>query len=163
MDDKQAEKTATDIRNLGVKSIAAKTDLTNWENAQDTVQRGLSEFGSIDILVNNTGWAMDRLFVDKPRSEREQEVAINFWGFINGIRAVIDHMIERKQGSIVSIGSDAGRMGEYREAVYVGCKGGIIALIKAIARENGRYRIRLNFICPRLTPGKLDECSDKSL
>lgn len=162
-DDNQAEKTAADIRNLGVKGIAAKTDVTNWENVQDTVQRGLGEFGSIDILVNNAGWAMDRLFVDKPRSEWEQEVAINFWGVINGIKAVIDHMIERKQGSIISIGSDAGRMGEYREAVYAGCKGGVIALTKAVARENGRYGIRLNVVCPGLTPGKLDECGDKSL
>jgi len=162
-DEAQAEKTVADIKKLGVKGIAAKTDVTDWDSVQGTVKRALDELGSIDILVNNAGWAMDRLFVEKPRTEWEQEIAINYWGVINGIKAVLDHMIERKQGSIVSIGSDAGRMGEYREAVYAGCKGGVIALTKAIARENGRFGIRLNVVCPGLTPGKLDDCGEKSL
>ncbi|MDY7034431.1 MAG: SDR family oxidoreductase [Thermodesulfobacteriota bacterium] len=162
-DEKQAEKTGADIKNLGVKGRAVKTDVTDWDSVQNTVKKGLEEFGSIDILVNNAGWAMDRLFVEKPRNEWEQEIAINYWGVINGIRAVLDHMIERKQGSIVSIGSDAGRMGEYREAVYAGCKGGIIALTKAIARENGRFGIRLNVVCPGLTPGRLEDSGVKSL
>ncbi len=162
-DDQQAEKTASDITKLGVKGLAVKTDVTSWDSVQDTVKKAIDELGSIDILVNNAGWAVDRLFTEKPRSEWEQEVAINYWGVINGIRAVLDHMIERKTGSIVSIGSDAGRMGEYREAVYAGCKGGVIALTKAVARENGRFGIRLNVVCPGLTPGKLDDCGEKSL
>ena len=162
-DEKQAEKTAAEIKKLGVKGIAVKTDVSDWDSIQNTVKKALEAFGSIDVLVNNAGWAVDRLFVEKPRSEWEKEIAINYWGVINGIRAVIDHMIERKQGSIVSIGSDAGRMGEYREAVYAGCKGGVIALTKAVARENGRFGIRLNVVCPGLTPGKLEECGEKSL
>lgn len=162
-DEKQAEKTGADIAKLGVKGVATKTDVADWESVQSTVKKAIDELGSVDVLVNNAGWAMDRLFVDKPRSEWEKEIAINYWGVINGIRAVLDHMIERKQGSIVSIGSDAGRMGEYREAVYAGCKGGVIALTKAVARENGRFGIRLNVVCHGLTPGKLDECGEKSL
>ncbi|MEW6615517.1 MAG: SDR family oxidoreductase [Thermodesulfobacteriota bacterium] len=162
-DEKQAEKTAGDIKNLGVKGIAVKTDVSDWNSVQNTVKKALEEFGSIDILINNAGWAVDRLFVEKPRSEWEKEISINYWGVINGIRAVLDHMIERKQGSIISIGSDAGRMGEYREAVYAGCKGGVIALTKTIARENGRFGIRLNVVCPGLTPGRLEDCGEMSL
>ncbi|MFH1624020.1 MAG: SDR family oxidoreductase [Pseudomonadota bacterium] len=162
-DDKQGEKTADDIRKRGVKGIAVKTDVTNWDSVQNTVKRALDELGSVDILVNNAGWCMDRLFMEKPRSEWEQEIAINYWGVINGIRAVLDHMTERKAGSIISIGSDAGRMGEFREAVYAGCKGGVIALTKAVAREVGRFGIRLNVVCPGLTPGRTEECGEKSL
>jgi 2-hydroxycyclohexanecarboxyl-CoA dehydrogenase len=70
---------------------------------------------------------------------------------INCTRAVLDGMIARKAGAIVSMGSDAGRMGEFREAVYGACKAGVIALSKSLAREVGRHGIRLNVVCPGMT------------
>ena len=106
--------------------------------------------GSVDVLVNNVGWTIDRLFIDKSRDEHVKEVDVNLWGAINCIHSVLPHMIERQQGAVVSISSDAGRMGEYREAVYSACKAGIIALSKSLARETGRYGIRFNMVCPGL-------------
>ena len=114
------------------------------------VDSSIAQFGGVDVLVNNVGWTMDRLFVDKPRAEWEREVNVNLWGAINCFDAAVPHMVERQSGCIVSMSSDAGRMGEYREAVYSACKGGIIALSKAIARETGRYGIRANVVCPGL-------------
>ena len=93
---------------------------------------------------------------DKPREEWEREIAIDFWGFINFTRAVLDPMIERGYGRIVSIGSDAGRIGEWREAVYSGTKAGVIAMSKAIARKSGAHNITLNVVCPGFTPGTAD-------
>jgi len=162
-DEPQAQKTLEDAKGYGVKGIAIKTDVSDWDDVQQMVRKGLDEFGSIDILVNNAGWARDRLFIEKPREEWEKEISINYWGVINCIRAVLDHMIERRKGSIVSIGSDAGRMGEYREAVYAGCKAAVIALTKAIAREVGRFGIRLNVVCPGLTPGGPEDSGEMSL
>ena len=73
-------------------------------------------------------------------------------------------MIERQSGSIVSISSDAGRMGEYREAVYSACKAGIIALNKSVARETGRYGIRLNVVCPGVVvPPQEESISEESM
>jgi len=60
-------------------------------------------------------------------------------------------MINQKSGNIVNISSDAGRVGEYKEAVYSACKAGTIALTKSLAKEVGKYNIRLNVICPGLT------------
>ena len=60
-------------------------------------------------------------------------------------------MMERTYGKIISIGSDAGRVGEYNEAVYGACKGGVITLSKALAREFGKYKLNLNVVCPGLT------------
>ena len=104
----------------------------------------------MDVLVNNVGWTIDRLFMDKARDEHVKEVDVNLWGAINCIQAVLPHMIERQSGAVVSISSDAGRMGEYREAVYSACKAGVIALSKSLARETGRYGLRLNMVCPGL-------------
>src|SRR5258708_34334347 len=108
----------------------------------------LASMGGVDVLVNCAGWTIDRLFMEKPRSEWEREIAIDTWGFINSVRAVLEPMIERGYGRIVSIGSDAGRIGEWREAVYSGTKASVIAMSKAIAREVGKHGITLNVVCP---------------
>ena len=113
--------------------------------------------GKVDVLVNNVGWTYDRLFIEKDRAEWEKEVQLNLWGMINCTRAVLDGMIARKAGAIVSMGSDAGRMGEFREAVYGACKAGVIALSKSLAREVGRHGIRLNVVCPGMTIPDSDE------
>ncbi len=151
IDEFQGQKVAKEADILGGKTIAIKSDVTNVDSVDAMVKEALAKFGNIDILVNNVGWGMDRLFIEKPRAEWEKEVKINFWGVINCTRAVLDHMVERKCGKIVSIASDAGRMGEYREAVYSGCKGGVIAMSKSLARELGRYSININVVCPGLT------------
>ena len=85
------------------------------------------------------------------------------WGFINATRAVLDHMIERGSGRIVSIGSDAGRIGEWREAVYSGTKAGVIAMSKAIAKEVGKHGITLNVVCPGFTPGDPEASGEDSI
>ena len=69
-----------------------------------------SRHGKVDVLVNNVGWTYDRLFMEKTREEWDKEVQLNLWGMINCTRAVLDGMIEKKLGAIVSMGSDAGRM-----------------------------------------------------
>ncbi len=164
IDESQAKKVATEANALGGSTIVIKTDVTDWDSVQAMVKQALEKFGKIDILVNVVGWVMDRLFIEKPREEWDKEIKRNFWSDINCIRAVVDHMIERKYGKIVSIGSDAGRMGEFREAVYAGCKGGVIAMSKSLAKELGRYGINVNVICPALTlPESSGEVSKESM
>ena len=126
------------------------TDVTDPEKVARMIKTAIGEFGPIDVLVNNVGWTIDRLFMEKPRHEWEREVQVNLWGAINCIHGVLPGMIEKESGSIVCISSDAGRMGEYREAVYSACKAGVIALTKSVARETGRYGLRLNVVCPGL-------------
>jgi 2-hydroxycyclohexanecarboxyl-CoA dehydrogenase len=151
IDELQGQKVAKKANTLGGRAIVIKTDVTDVISVAAMVKEALAEFGNIDILVNNVGWSMRRLFIEKPREEWEKEVNINFWGVINCTRAVLGHMLERKHGKIISISSDAGRMGEHREAVYAGCKGGVIAMSKSLARELGRYGINVNVVCPGLT------------
>ena len=126
------------------------TDVTDPEKVASMIKTAVGEFGPIDVLVNNVGWTIDRLFMEKPRHEWEREVQVNLWGAINCIHGVLPGMIEKESGAIVCISSDAGRMGEYREAVYSACKAGVIALTKSVARETGRYGLRLNVVCPGL-------------
>ena len=157
VDEGQARKAAAEAEHLGATAVAVPTDVTNWNSVQAMVKEVETRFGGVDVLVNNVGWTLDRLFVEKTRDEWEKEIRLNLWGMINCTRAVLDGMIARKAGAIVSMGSDAGRMGEFREGVYAACKAGVIALSKSLAREVGRYGIRLNVVCPGMTMPDSDE------
>lgn len=134
----------------GASAIVVDADVTDQARTAAMMSDAIDRLGSVDVLINNVGWTIDRLFVDKKRDEHVKEVDVNLWGAINCINAVLPHMIERQSGAVVSISSDAGRMGEYREAVYSACKAGVIALSKSLARETGRYGLRFNMVCPGL-------------
>jgi 2-hydroxycyclohexanecarboxyl-CoA dehydrogenase len=158
IDASQGRKVAADARQHGAPSATlVETDVTNWESVQAMVKEVEGRLGRVDVLVNNVGWTHDRLFIEKERAEWQKEVDLNLWGMINCTRAVLDGMIARKAGAIVSLGSDAGRMGEFREGVYAACKAGVIALSKSLAREVGRHGIRLNVVCPGMTLPASDE------
>ena len=152
LDPAQGQRVADEVaaEGMGSRTIVVATDVTNHESVASMVETATGEFGGVDVLVNNAGWTIDRLFLEKPRHEWEREVQVNLWGAINCIHAVLPGMVERRGGSIVCLSSDAGRMGEYREAVYSACKAGVIALSKSIARETGRYGraygLRLNCV-----------------
>src|SRR5438046_7005107 len=161
VDDAQARKVEREAPSGTI--VARHTDVTDWDSVSSTVEFVESSIGGVHVLVNCAGWTIDRLFMEKPRSEWEREIAIDTWGFINSVRAVLDGMVKRNYGRIVSIGSDAGRMGEWREAVYSGTKASVIAMSKAIAREVGKYGITINVGCPGLIPGTPETSGSNSM
>ncbi len=150
------EKTVQEANALkaGGRSLVIEADVTKFDAVEAMVNKAIGEFGKVDILVNNVGWDEVMLFIDTTPDLWDKIISINYKGVLNCTKAVLPHMIEQKSGAIVSIGSDAGRIGEFRESVYGGCKGAVIAFTKAVARETGRYGIRLNVVCPGMTvPG----------
>jgi 2-hydroxycyclohexanecarboxyl-CoA dehydrogenase len=165
LDEVQGAKAAKQANALGKGKVQnIRTDVTDWDSVQAMVQKTLDRFGRIDILVNVVGWVRDEFFVKKPREDWEKEIARNFWSDINCTRAVLDHMIERKHGKIISISSDAARVGQLREAVYSGCKGALISMTKSLARELGRYGINVNVVCPGVVvPAGKDVTASESM
>lgn len=132
-------------------ALFVNTDVGERTQVEALAARTLEAFGHIDILVNNAGWTNNGYFLEKPYRDFEREIDINLWGPIHCVRAVAPSMIERSYGKIITIGSDAGRVGEFKEAVYGACKGGVIALSKALAREFGKHNVTVNVVCPGLT------------
>lgn len=165
LDETQAGKVAEKALELGAASAhPIKADVANWDSVQAMVAEVEERHGKVDVLVNNVGWTRDAVFTEKTREEWQREIDLNLWGTINCTRAVLDGMIKGGGGSVVSIGSDAGRMGEFREAVYGACKAGVIALMKSLARENGRFGVRFNVVCPGTTmPDSAEEVSENSI
>ena len=158
VDKEQSERVVAELNTMGEgKAIFVNADVTDADQIEQMAAKTLEQFGQIDVLVNNAGWTANDLFLNKPVSDFEREIAINLWGPINCIRACAPSMIERNYGKIVTIGSDAGRVGEYNEAVYSACKGGVISLSKALAREFGKHNLNVNVVCPGLTLPESDD------
>jgi 2-hydroxycyclohexanecarboxyl-CoA dehydrogenase len=158
LDQAQALKVVEEAKSAGAsEALAIRCDVTNNSEVQAMVATVEEKLGRVDVLVNNVGWTFDRLFIEKTREEWEKEIQINLWGVINCTRAVLEDMLRRHSGVVISIGSDAGRMGEFREAVYGACKAGVIALSKTLAREHGKHGLRFNVVCPGTTMPSSDE------
>jgi 2-hydroxycyclohexanecarboxyl-CoA dehydrogenase len=124
-----------------------KIDITDY----GAVKQAVAEAGPVDILVNNAGWDMFKPFLKTDPAFWQKIISINLVGAMNLLHCVLPGMVARGGGKVVSVASDAGRVGSSGEAVYSACKGGIIALTKTLARELASKGVRLNTVCPGLT------------
>ena len=148
------------IKSAGGTALAVAVDVADFAAVRAAVRHAAGALGRVDILVNNAGWDRIEPFVDNTPALWERLIGINLKGPIHCCRAVLDDMIATGGGTIVSISSDAARVGSSGEAVYSACKGGVISLSKTLARELARHRINVNVVCPGPTATPLlDEVS----
>ena len=139
---------AAEIDKAGGQAFAQPLDITDVTAVDAAVDAAAARSDGLQILVNCAGWDRPMPFVDTTPEFWDRILAINLKGPMACTRAALRHMIRQESGKIISIASDAGRVGSSGEAVYSAAKGGIIALTKTIAREVARYRINVNCICP---------------
>jgi 2-hydroxycyclohexanecarboxyl-CoA dehydrogenase len=144
----EADKVAQEINKLGVKSMAIKCDLTDYAKVKESVAKVHDTYGSVDILINNAGIDISRVFVETDEAVWDKIINVNYKSFLNASHACIPYMIEQKSGNIVSLGSDAGRIGNPGEVLYCGTKAAIMASSKALAKELARFGIRVNAVSP---------------
>jgi 2-hydroxycyclohexanecarboxyl-CoA dehydrogenase len=104
--------------------------------------------GPLDVLVNNAGADEFGFFTHTTPEQWQKVIAINLLGVMNCTHAALPAMQEARYGRIVSISSEAGRVGSKGSAAYSAAKAGVIGFTKVIARENGRYAITANAIAP---------------
>lgn len=152
IDAEQAEAVAVLARAQGAGAVqVVKTDVTDLGQVQAMFDAAVQRFGSVDVLVNNVGWDKLMYFTQTTPDLWERIISINYVGVLNCTSAALKIMVPNGAGAIVSISSDASRQGEAREAVYGGVKAAINSFMKTIAKENGRYGIRCNVVCPGVT------------
>ncbi len=161
----QAEKVADEARKLGAGDVQViETDVTDFDAVGKMVAAVRDKYGRVDVLVNNVGWDRLMFFAQTTPELWERIIRINFVGVLNCTKQVLDSMIEQNEGAIVSISSDASRQGEPTEAVYGGMKAAVNSFMKPIAKENGRFGIRCNVVCPGITLAeKPEELGEKSM
>ncbi len=147
----EAERVRGEIETLGAKGLALPVDLTRRDQVERAVEQTLARFGQLDVVVNNAGWDRMEMFLESDEPTWDRIIAINFKAVLYVCKAALPHMAQRNSGRVISIASDAGRVGSMGEAVYAGTKGAIIAFSKTLAREMARHRITVNVVCPGLT------------
>jgi len=165
VDEAQGRKTAELAKELGAGSVeVVATDVTKLDQVEAMFDVAVKKNGAVDVLVNNVGWDTLMFFTQTTPELWRKIIDINFIGALNCTKTALTHMIPRKSGAIVAISSDSSRQGEAKEAVYSGIKAGINSFMKTIARENGRYGIRCNVICPGVTvPSSAEEVGGTSM
>lgn len=165
IDVEQAEKVAQEARALGAAAVqVVKADVTDAAQVSALFAKAVDTYGGVDVLVNNVGWDQLMFFTQTDESFWRKVIEINYIGVLNCTQAALKLMIPAQKGSIISISSDASRQGEPKEAVYGGVKAAVNSFMKSIAKENGRYGIRCNVVCPGVTvPESQDEVGGTSM
>ena len=123
-------------------------DITDQKSIDAFRDAALKKRGQVDIVANVAGWDKTEPFVENKPEFWRKLIDLNFLGTVMVTRAFVDGMMERRSGRIVTVASDAGRVGSLGETVYSGTKGGVIAFTKALAREMARYDVTVNCVCP---------------
>jgi 2-hydroxycyclohexanecarboxyl-CoA dehydrogenase len=123
-------------------------DVANTDAVATAMSGVASDVGPVGTLINVAGWDRFVPFVDTTPEFWDRVIDINYRGTLNTVHAVLPGMIERQRGRIVSVASDAARVGSSLEAIYAGAKGAVISFSKSVAREVARYGITVNVVCP---------------
>ena len=123
-------------------------DLTDKSAVDEFVAAVNQKVERVDGLVNGAGWDQIQPFLENPPEMWDRIIAINLMGAVRLTRGVLPPMVAAREGKIVNISSDAGRVGSMGETVYAAAKGGLIAFTKSLARELARYQINVNCVCP---------------
>ena len=123
-------------------------DVADTEAVAAAMGKVAAEIGPVATLINVAGWDRFVPFVDTTPEFWDRVIDINYRGTLNTVHAVLPGMIERQRGRIVSVASDAARVGSSLESIYAGAKGAVISFSKSVAREVARYGITVNVVCP---------------
>jgi 2-hydroxycyclohexanecarboxyl-CoA dehydrogenase len=143
-----AESVEQELRQSGGRRPTAwQVDISDRAQV-DAAAAGIVADGPVQILINNAGWDEAKPFLETSPALWQQLIAINYVGPMNMMQALLPQMVDAGGGRVVNVASDAGRVGSSGEAVYAGCKAGVIAMGKSVARELARSGVSINAVCP---------------
>nr|WP_260408491.1 SDR family oxidoreductase [Planomonospora venezuelensis] len=151
----RAESVAKEVRAAGVSALAATADVGDFDAVTAMFERAGAELGPVGILVNNAGnrgaaprpKGRPRPLWEQTPEDWEPWLQVNLDGVLNCTRNALAHMVPEGYGRIVTVISDAGRVGEtHGMEIYSGAKAGAAGLTRAVARLGGRYGVTANSV-----------------
>jgi NAD(P)-dependent dehydrogenase (short-subunit alcohol dehydrogenase family) len=160
----RAAAVVAEIKALGVPALAVPADVGDHSAVAEAIKSATDALGPVTILVNNAGNAGPTssigngpLFWEMPADDWDRFFRTNLHGVMNCCHAALPGMVAQRKGRIVTIVSDAGRMGGARLAAYSAAKAGAGGFVRAIAREAGRFGITCNAVSLSTLEPPLDE------
>jgi 3-oxoacyl-[acyl-carrier protein] reductase len=144
----EAAAVAAEIETLGRRAVCLEADVTDAAAVGAMVEQALAAFGQLDILVNNAGITRDRTMRKLKPEDWDAVLRVNLTGAFNCAQAVLEHMLARGGGRIISMASVVGQMGNFGQTNYAASKAGLMGFSKALAREVARKNVTVNCIAP---------------
>jgi 3-oxoacyl-[acyl-carrier protein] reductase len=139
---------AIETAKLGVQSLALAADVSDINAINNAVEKALTEFKSIDILINSAGIASFGKFLELEPTVWEKIIQVNLMGTYYTTRAVIPNMIERQSGDIINISSTAGLNGNALTSAYSASKFAVLGLTDSLMQEMRKHNIRVTALTP---------------
>ncbi|MDW8546541.1 3-oxoacyl-[acyl-carrier-protein] reductase [Staphylococcus pseudoxylosus] len=144
----KADAVVEEIKAKGVESFAVQANVANGDEVKAMIKEVVSQFGSVDVLVNNAGITRDNLLMRMKEQEWDDVIDTNLKGVFNCIQKVTPQMLRQKSGSIINLSSVVGAVGNPGQANYVATKAGVIGLTKSAAKELASRHITVNAVAP---------------
>lgn len=146
--DAEAENTIRAVNEVGSKAVFVEVDVSKYESVEEGVKKVVSEFGRIDVLVNNAGITKDSYLQRISPEMWDAVIRVNLTGAYNCSRVVTPYMIKGGGGVIINVSSIVGLIGNIGQANYAASKSGLIGLTYTLAKELAPYGIRVVAIAP---------------
>ena len=143
-----ARSLVNELNTIGVKAKAYKSNAADFDAANKLVEDVVTDFNSLEILINNAGITKDNLLMRMGEEDFDEVVKVNLKSVFNMTKAVQRIFLKQKNGSLIHISSVVGVKGNAGQANYAASKAGIIGFSKSIALELGSRNIRSNVIAP---------------
>ena len=140
-----------------------KSDASKFDEAQELVDNVVSEFGTVDVLINNAGITRDTLLMRMSEEQWDEVINTNLKSAFNLTKAVQRPMLKARSGSIVNMSSVVGVKGNAGQANYAASKAGLIGFTKSVAAELGSRNIRCNAIAPGFIETEMTDALDQKV
>jgi 3-oxoacyl-[acyl-carrier protein] reductase len=142
----EAEAVVREITDRGGRALAYAADVSDFETVRAMIASIVTDFGGLNIVVNNAGLALRNRFVDTKPEEWKRQIDVCLYGAIHVSQAAAPHLEKGGNGRIIAMVGDSSRVGESGLAIVAAARAGVIGLIKSIARELGRSGVTANTI-----------------
>ncbi|QDZ41224.1 3-oxoacyl-[acyl-carrier-protein] reductase [Euhalothece natronophila Z-M001] len=152
-----AEGIVKKIKDQGGEAVAIQGDVSDAEQVQNLVKEARSQWGSIDVLVNNAGITRDTLLLRMKLEDWQAVINLNLTGVFLCTQAVSKIMLKQRQGRIINIASVAGQMGNPGQANYSAAKAGVIGFTKTMAKELASRNVTVNAVAPGFIATEMTE------
>lgn len=144
----KAEAVVEEIKAKGVDSFAIQANVADADEVKAMIKEVVSQFGSLDVLVNNAGVTRDNLLMRMKEQEWDDVIDTNLKGVFNCIQKATPQMLRQRSGAIINLSSVVGAVGNPGQVNYVATKAGVIGLTKSAARELASRGITVNAVAP---------------
>ncbi len=161
--DEKAKQLEAELASYGIKAKGYKSDAANFAAADALVNDIVTEFGTIDVLVNNAGITRDTLLMRMSEQQWDEVINANLKSVFNLTKAAQRPMLKAKKGSIINMSSVVGVKGNAGQSNYAASKAGIIGFTKSVALELGSRNIRCNAIAPGFIETEMTAALDEKV